>query len=168
MEVKNKENVSAVTALPEEVVDGLIKKGLKISAAESCTGGLFVKLITDIPGTSAVIDESYITYSNGAKSRILGVCEETLEAYGAVSAETAYEMAAGVKNITGADLGVGITGVAGPAASERKPVGLVYFGISYKENVSVFKLSLKGDREQIRFQTCMNVFDEIKKIINKI
>ena len=149
--------------LNEALVNILKENNHKISVAESCTGGLLAKLITDVSGASQVFLESYVTYSNEAKQKILGVSGDTLKNYGAVSEQTAREMAEGVKKISGADIGVGITGVAGPKCSEKKPVGLVYIAISTDDETEVIKLNLTGNRDRIRYVTCLNVFDRIRR-----
>lgn len=111
----------------------LLEKGLTLSAAESCTGGLFAKTMTDIPGISAVFDRSLVTYSNEAKMQELGVRAETLERFGAVSSETAIEMAEGLFRVTGSDICISVTGVAGPdGGTEDKPVGLSYIAMHVK------------------------------------
>lgn len=155
--------------LAEETVSLLIEKGLKISATESCTGGMFAKMITDVSGASEIFYESYVTYSNEAKMKILGVKKETLEAHGAVSYETAYEMAAGVKRVSGADIGVSFTGIAGPGGgTDKKPVGLVYIGVAYGDEVTVRELRLSGERERVRYVSCLNVLDDVRKIIKNL
>ena len=104
------------------------KRGLKIATAESCTGGLVVAALTEVPGSSDVVDRGFVTYSNAAKQRMLGVTALTLERAGAVSRETAEEMAQGAIANSDADLAVAITGIAGPGGATRgKPVGLVHF-----------------------------------------
>ena len=116
--------------LQETVVKTLISKGKKLATAESCTGGLISKRITDVPGASAVFDCGVCSYANRIKMNILGVKEETLKKYGAVSAQRAAEMAQGAAKISGADIGVSTTGIAGPdGGTAEKPVGLVYIGI---------------------------------------
>ncbi len=133
--------------LPQVVADLLLKKGLTISAAESCTGGLFASTLIDIPGISAVFDRSLVTYSNRAKMEELGVREETLEKYGAVSPETAEEMVRGLCEATGSDICVSVTGVAGPdGGTEEKPVGLSYIGLMYDGNVTVTEVRTNNRR----------------------
>lgn len=152
--------------LPEAVVHMLSEKGLKISSAESCTGGLFAKLITDIAGSSAVLDESYVTYANEAKTKILGVKPETLRRYGAVSEETAREMADGLYKASKSNICAVFTGIAGPGGgTAEKPVGLVYMGISVNGKTDVYKLQLFGSRDKIRNQACLEAFDLIRKKI---
>jgi nicotinamide-nucleotide amidase len=107
------------------------KKGVTIALAESCTGGLVCGLLTEIPGSSAVLERGFVVYSNRAKQDLLGVAAETLENYGAVSAQTAREMALGALAHSPADVALSITGIAGPdGGSAQKPVGLVHFGVA--------------------------------------
>lgn len=150
----------------EKLVKILLDKKLKIATAESCTGGLVAKKITDISGASAVFDMGLVSYANKIKNEFLGVPNEVLNTVGAVSHETAYEMAKGIKRISGADIGVGITGIAGPTGgTPEKPVGLVYVGIAYKDEIKVEKLLLNGDRDKIRNDTANIV---ASKVINMI
>ena len=106
------------------------KAGVTIATAESCTGGMVAAALTDIPGSSAVLDRGYVTYSNDAKTQMIGVRPETLAAFGAVSEEVAREMAEGARARAGTTLAVSITGIAGPGGSEFKPEGRVCFGLS--------------------------------------
>lgn len=148
--------------LPQVVVERLRAEGLHAAAAESCTGGMFAKMIVDIPGCSEVLNESIVTYSNEAKMKYLSVRKETLSHFGAVSRETAVEMAEGICEAAKSDVGVGITGIAGPdGGSAEKPVGLVYIAVKYKEMLTVRELFLSGDRERIRYTACLNAFDMI-------
>src|SRR5699024_6603040 len=120
-----------VDSLEQVVVEELKQRGLTLATAESCTGGLIGKRITDIPGSSACYVGGVISYSNDVKMQLLGVKQQTLSQYGAVSEQTACEMAEGVRRCTGADIGLSTTGVAGPdGGTEEKPVGLVYIGLS--------------------------------------
>ncbi|WP_424943178.1 CinA family protein [Aliiroseovarius crassostreae] len=113
-----------------DLLDLCRAKGLKIATAESCTGGMVGAWITAVPGSSDVYDRGFITYSNAAKTEMLGVSPETLHAFGAVSEEVAREMAAGALQNAQADIAVSITGIAGPGGSEHKPEGRVCFGIA--------------------------------------
>ena len=113
---------------PKKIINLALKKEFRISLAESCTGGLLTASLTEIPGSSKVIDRGYVTYSNQSKVDLLNVKKGTLYQHGAVSAETAKEMALGALEKSDAQLSVSITGVAGPSHSEQKVVGLVYFG----------------------------------------
>lgn len=153
-------------SLPERVVRLLIEKGWKISSAESCTGGLFAKLITDIPGSSAVLDESYVTYANAAKTKLLGVKEETLNTVGAVSRETVFEMASGLYKVTGAEVCVVFSGIAGPGGgTPQKPVGTVFAAVGILGEIEVFKFSLSGDRDEIRHSACYEMLEKITQRI---
>lgn len=130
----------------------LSERGWKVVTAESCTGGLVAAAITKRPGSSCVFERGYVTYSNEAKMEELGVKAETLNTHGAVSAETAEEMALGALKNSRADLAISITGVAGPdGGSDEKPVGLVYFGFAVKDGKSgASKEQFSGSREQVR------------------
>ncbi|WP_414897635.1 CinA family protein [Rhodovulum sp. YEN HP10] len=112
------------------LIAGARAAGLVIATAESCTGGMISAAITDVPGSSAVFDRGFVTYSNAAKQAMLGVLSETLEAHGAVSEEVAAEMASGALAHSAADLAVAVTGIAGPGGSEFKPEGRVCFGLA--------------------------------------
>ncbi len=152
----------------ENLVKILLDKKLKIATAESCTGGLVAKKITDISGASAVFDMGLVSYANKIKNEFLGVPEEVLNTVGAVSHETAYEMAKGIKRISGADIGVGITGIAGPTGgTPEKPVGLVYFAVAYKDEIIVEKLLLNGDRDKIRNDTSNIVASKVISMIEE-
>lgn len=141
----------------------LIERNVSVSFAESCTGGLVSSKITDVPEISKVFNRSVVSYSNEAKMENLGVKEDTLERYGAVSKETASEMAAGIRNLSKTDIGVSITGIAGPGGgTEEKPVGLVYIAIADKDKVLHKELRLWGNRERIRNVTSLHVFDMIR------
>jgi len=129
----------------------LTEKKLKITTAESCTGGLIAKLLTDISGASNFFDIGFVTYSNDAKIKMLGVKPKTLESFGAVSAETAREMCEGALKKSDADIAVSVTGIAGPTGgSGQKPVGLVYIGICGSRGTAAEKFLFKGARDEIR------------------
>jgi len=120
--------------LAREVHERLIERGLTLALAESCTGGLVADLITDLSGSSAYFLGSAVTYANSAKEGVIGVRPETLAAHGAVSAETAAEMARGARRVFGADIGAAVTGIAGPTgATPGKPVGLVHIHLSAED-----------------------------------
>lgn len=110
-------------------------KDLWIATAESCTGGLVAAAITDVPGSSAIFDRGFVTYTNAAKVEMLGVAVTTLDRHGAVSEEVAAEMAEGARTRTGAQIAVSITGIAGPGGSEHKPEGRVCFGLAMEQGV---------------------------------
>ena len=133
--------------LPVRVGRELGEAGMTISCAESCTGGLLTSMLTDVPGSSAYVMGSVVSYSNDVKSRILHVAEDTLAAYGAVSEETAREMAEGIRQLMQTDLGVSITGIAGPdGGSAEKPVGLIYIAVSDRSGTVVQKNYFRGTR----------------------
>lgn len=141
------------------VCEALVQKRLGISVAESCTGGMVSSTFVGFPGISEVFKEGLITYSNESKIKYLGVKEETLHIHGAVSQETAKEMAMGVSKSSGADIGISTTGIAGPdGGSEDKPVGLVYIGISIGQKTYSYKLNIIGNRQKVRQMTTMWVF----------
>ncbi len=153
-----------VESLEKAAIALLREKGLTLACAESCTGGLISKRITDIAGCSDVFVGSCVTYANEAKVKLLGVSEETLKEWGAVSEQTAKEMARGVRNALGTDIGVSVTGIAGPdGGTPEKPVGTVFLGISTKEGEQVRRLSLSAmrSREYIRCVSASNIFDMI-------
>lgn len=147
----------------ESLVAGqLTAKGLKIAVAESCTGGLLSNTFTNIPGSSDFFDRAYITYSNKAKIEELNVNTSTLEQYGAVSENTAIEMAEGVFGKTNVDLAISITGIAGPSGGTiDKPVGLVYIAFKYKEQVSVVTRIFSGNRLEIKNKVVKFILFEI-------
>ena len=133
----------------ENVVEKLRELGLKVATAESCTGGLISERITRVSGSSEVFDCGICSYANEIKMKVLGVCEDTLAILGAVSAETAIQMAEGVQKLSGADIAVSTTGIAGPTGgTAEKPVGLVYMGVCTKEKAYAVKLMLGGVNSQ--------------------
>lgn len=152
--------------LEEVVVKMLKQKKETIAAAESCTGGLLAARLINVPGASNVLNESFITYSNEAKMKYLSVKEETLKEHGAVSEETAREMAEGVLKTSGADIGIGITGLAGPGGETgtKKP-GLVYIGVCRGGHTEVKKYDLKGNREKIREVSVCRALTMIRKAL---
>ncbi len=151
------------TTMQETVAKMLLEKGITIAVAESCTGGLVSSKLVEYPGISKVFIEGAVTYSNEAKMRRLGVKEETLEAFGAVSAETAAEMARGIAESAGTDIGVSTTGVAGPGPSEGKPEGLVYIGVNIRGRSYVKELNLAGSRELIRERAAYSALDYLRR-----
>ena len=150
----------------EKLVALLRERGLRISSAESCTGGMLAAYITEVAGSSEVFEESIVTYSNEAKMRELGVSGKTLRRVGAVSRETAYQMAEGICRHTGAEIGVGITGIAGPGGgTEKKPVGTVYVGLNICGDISVYHLLIRGTRREVRRETCRFVFETLLECV---
>lgn len=140
--------------LPRLLISKLEKQGMKVSVAESCTGGLISKLLTDEPGVSEVYDCGVCSYANCIKEKILGVKSDTLEAFGAVSPQTASEMAQGVRKLADANIGISTTGIAGPTGgSAEKPVGTVFIGISLEGETKVIKADFtakNNNRDKIR------------------
>ena len=146
------------------VVHALAAAGIKVSTAESCTGGLIACRITDVAGSSEVFTHGFVTYSNEAKSQLIGVSEETLNAHGAVSVEVAEEMAAGALKQSGADLAVSVTGIAGPGGgSKEKPVGTVCLGLATKEGVKTFKEIHPRNRLDFKQQVSQRALDLIRR-----
>ncbi|ACM60086.1 nicotinamide-nucleotide amidase [Caldicellulosiruptor bescii] len=153
--------------LLEEVVIGLLtEKKLKVSVAESCTGGLICNKLTNVPGASEVFDRGFIVYSNEAKMKLLGVPEQVLKEHGAVSSQTARFMAQGALSNSLSDIALSVTGIAGPGGgSETKPVGLVYIGIATKDNVESFEFRFSGDRLRIKEMTSKAALNILRKKI---
>ena len=141
-----------MSAYEFELVAALRAAGASVSTAESCTGGLVAARITSVSGASEAFKYGAVTYCNEAKNKILGVKKETLDSFGAVSAETAAEMAAGVRKIMNAEIGVSVTGLAGPNGGEGKPVGLVYVAVNSDNYSEVTENHFSGDRISVRNQ----------------
>ncbi|AKA70977.1 CinA domain protein [Clostridium scatologenes] len=142
----------------------LIDKNLTISTAESCTGGLIAAKLINYPGISSVFMEGAVTYSNEAKMNRINVSKETLDKFGAVSKETAAEMAEGIAKTSGTNIGLSTTGIAGPGGgTKEKPVGLVYIGIYINGEIKVKKLLCTGDRQMVRTQATITALDLLKK-----
>ena len=137
--------------LEEEIVKKLLEKQYTVTTAESCTGGLLAGRILNVPGASSVYNEGHITYSNEAKERLLGVSHETLVRYGAVSRQTAEEMARGAARAAKAEIGLSTTGIAGPGGgTKEKPVGLIYVGCGIGTETYVKECRFHGTREENR------------------
>lgn len=147
------------------VVEKLIKRELTISTAESITGGLIAKLITDVSGSSKILKESFVVYSNDSKISILGVDAGLIEKYGVVSKEVAKDMVVKLKMITARDICISTTGNAGPEVCDDKPVGRVYVGINYLDDVNVYELNLCGTRNDVRNLTANFIFNKIEELI---
>ena len=144
----------------------LIKNKLTIALAESCTGGLVSSYLVENSGISESLLEACVTYTNEAKNKRLGVSKETLNTFGAVSWQTAEEMAIGIAKSSGADIGLATTGIAGPSgASEEKPVGLVYIGIYYNGEVKSIKKLFTGDRNKIREKAARTALNELRCLL---
>ena len=149
--------------MPKTIVAALSARSETVSAAESLTGGLLASQLVDVPGASAVLMESYVTYSNEAKARLLGVSEETLRAFGAVSEPCAREMAEGCLKASGATWALSTTGIAGPdGGSPEKPVGTVFIACAGRGDTAVKALKLRGDRARVRAMTCLYALDLLR------
>lgn len=155
--------------LEEEVIALLGEKKLTLTAAESCTGGLIAKRLTDISGASAVFHGSLVTYSNRLKEKWLGVQAQTLRTYGAVSEQTAREMAQGARKAADADLAVAVTGIAGPNSDEtNKPVGLVFIALASANGVTVEKYEnhfADNVREQNRISSAQHALEAVRRYL---
>ena len=159
---------SSQTELHSVVANLLIENNLTLSIAESLTGGLLTSMLVEKSGISNSLLEGIVCYSNNSKITALGVKEQTLERFGAVSEQTAREMAEGVARRLNSDFAVATTGIAGPNRdASNKPVGLVYIGLYSKGKVDVVECLFTGDRELIRTRTCTRALDELRKIILK-
>ena len=146
----------AVEALAYRAVTELAARGLTVATAESCTGGLIAGVLTEITGSSSVVDRGFVTYSNEAKQQMIGVKAETLARVGAVSRETALEMAEGALKTADTDLAVAVTGIAGPGGgSAEKPVGLVHLATASRTGKTLHREMRYGDlgREGVRLAT---------------
>ena len=155
-----------VDSLEQRAVQLLKERRLTFSAAESCTGGLIAKRVTDVPGASAVFSGGVVSYTNGVKAKVLGVPEELLEQYGAVSAPVAKAMAEGVRRITGSDLALSVTGVAGPDKDDRgNEVGTVFIGFAAPESTVVRKLQLGTGRDRVRTLAAHHAFDILRRYL---
>jgi nicotinamide-nucleotide amidase len=142
-----------ISVQAKHIVEILSEKNLQLASAESCTGGLLAAALTAVPGCSECFDCGFITYSNEAKERLLKVARQTLETHGAVSADTAAAMARGAAEVANADIGVSITGIAGPGgATADKPVGLVYLGLAVHGQEITAKYNFSGSRDKVRAQ----------------
>lgn len=153
----------------EELVKALADKKMTVSTAESCTGGLISKLITDVSGSSDVFGYGFVTYANEAKMKILGVWDEALSQYGAVSRPVAVLMSRGARRVSKSDIAVSVTGIAGPGGgTAEKPVGLVYISLSTPDGTICRKCNFSGTREEVRRQTAefaLNLALEYLKLI---
>ena len=152
--------------IEEVCADALIDMGLKIAVAESCTGGLLSCRLTNIPGSSAYFERGFITYTNLSKTQMLGVPEDVIDEDGAVSYQTAVEMAKGVLNNSTADIALAVTGIAGPSGgTEQKPVGTVFIAFVSKDEVNCQRFHFTGNRLEIKEQTCNAALELLKEHI---
>ena len=154
--------------LEDKVVAKLLEKGYTVSTAESCTGGLLAGTILNVSGASGVYNEGYITYSNEAKERLVGVTHQTLEQYGAVRSQTAKEMAEGAAKAAQAEIGLSTTGIAGPSGgTPEKPVGLIYIGCHVNGETYVKECRFQGNREENRNAAVEAVLELLYELLTK-
>ncbi|MCR5784698.1 MAG: CinA family protein [Eubacterium sp.] len=154
--------------LLESIVDKLTEKHYTITTAESCTGGLLSSVLVNVAGVSDVFKEGYITYSNEAKEKILGVSRQSLDNFTAVSEQVAYEMVCGAARVANADVAVSVTGVAGPGPSEGNPEGLVYIGVFCKGRIKVEGYNFTGGRQKIREQSVLTALSLIWNLLSDL
>ena len=154
--------------LEEAVVRLLMKYDLTVSTAESCTGGMIAARLVNVAGVSEVFREGYVTYSNKAKRKLLKVGKNTLKEFGAVSKQTAEEMARGGMEFSDSDVCIAVTGIAGPdGGTKEKPVGLVFGGCCVRGETEVEKWNFRGSRQEIREQSAMAALDLLRRMILK-
>jgi nicotinamide-nucleotide amidase len=158
-----------MTTLAEEIVMLAKEAHHVIATAESCTGGMIAAALTDVPGSSSVVDRGFVTYSNAAKRELLNVQEQTLREFGAVSEDVAHEMAAGAFGNSHASIAVSVTGIAGPGGSEHKPEGMVCFGIAWDQGLETETVQFGAiGRDAVRRATVEHALTMIKDcILNK-
>ena len=150
----------------KKIINNLIKKKLSISLAESCTGGQLSKIFTDVPGISSIFDMALITYSNKSKSLLLKISPTLIKKYGAVSEKIAYHMSNNLFKISKSKICISTTGIAGPSGgSAKKPIGLVYIGITFNKKTVVFKKNFLGVRKKIQEDTVIFCLKEINKLL---
>lgn len=150
---------------PEERIGRLLReRGWRLATAESCTGGLIAHRITNVPGSSDYFESGVVTYSNEAKMELLKVPEETIRTYGAVSSKTAIAMAEGIRKLRKTEMGLGVTGIAGPTGGTAvKPVGLVYIALSSPVRVECREFRFDGERETIKLKASEAALDMIRR-----
>jgi len=153
-------------ALEQVVGDGLRARGWRIAVAESCTGGLVASRLTDVVGSSKYVDRGVVCYSNRAKVELLGVAESDIAQHGAVSDEVGAAMASGVRERAGVEVGVGITGIAGPGGgSAAKPVGTVVVAVAWPGGGQVRRFRFLGGRAQVKFQASQAALDMVRRLL---
>ena len=154
----------AEKTVEQRCYEALKARGVTFAAAESCTGGLIAKRITDLPGASCVFRGGVVSYTNEVKASVLGVPQETLDRYGAVSEPVARAMAEGVRRITGSDLSVATTGLAGPDGDDRgNPVGTVFVALSTPERTAVRHMNCGSGRDRVRMLASHCAFDLLRR-----
>jgi len=152
----------------KNVSDQLRKNNLTVATAESCTGGLLAHLLTNISGSSEYFERGVITYSNKSKMELLGIPQETIKEYGAVSKQTAKAMAIEIKEQANVDIGISTTGIAGPTGgTKEKPVGLAYIGIATSKKTEVKRFLFSKDRLQNKEKTCYKALEFLLETITK-
>lgn len=155
-----------IVELINDLATSLSEAKLKVCTAESCTGGLIAKSLTDLAGSSAWFERGFVTYSNESKNEMLGVSESVIEQYGAVSEPVATAMAVGALKHSHADYSIAVTGVAGPGGgSDEKPVGTVWIGIASQNQVRAQKFLFDGDRELIRLMTMQLAIEQLLHLL---
>lgn len=159
----------SVRSASRAAFEALLRRGEKVSFAESLTGGMIAAALIENSGASNVFDESYVTYASASKIRILGVLPETVDVQGVVSAQCAREMAQGVRSISGADWGVSATGLAGPdGGTDVLPVGTVFIGVAGKTGVITHECHFEGDRDSVRAQAVAAAFTYLKDAMEHV
>jgi len=161
-------NNDTIEELSAALVAELLSAGKSVSAAESCTGGWIAKSITDIAGSSGCFAYGIVSYSNGAKESLLAVSPVTLQQHGAVSEQTVLEMAEGCIKLSGSDLSIAVSGIAGPdGGSDEKPVGTVWFGWGVREGANITSVAelrrFEGDRDQVRSHTVIAALQGLRE-----
>lgn len=160
---QNRGNSLRADKLSRDIAKMLVKKKQTLSVCESCTGGMLGEIITRVPGSSKYFLGGIIAYSDDIKRQVVGIKPGLLKKSGAVSPQVARAMAQGVRRIFKSDIGVSITGIAGPSGGSReKPIGLVYIGLAYKRNIFVKKFVLAGGRDRIRKRTCKEALSLVR------
>jgi nicotinamide-nucleotide amidase len=154
----------SVFNLAEKAAELLKARNLRVSFAESCTGGMLAAALVSVPGSSAVFDESIVTYSNEAKIKYTDVTREVLDKHGAVSAETALLMAAGIRRQSGADIGISVTGIASECLSS-KPVGTVYIAVSTEIKTAARHFLFSGGRNEVREQSTAQALTMLQEVL---
>ncbi|MCS7083375.1 MAG: CinA family protein [Aquificaceae bacterium] len=155
--------------LEEVLLEKLIEKNLKLSVAESCSGGLISSRIVSVAGASKVFLGGIVAYSNSAKAELLGVKEHDLMTFGAVSKEVCLQMARGVRARFGADIGIGVTGIAGPGGeTPQKPVGLTYISLSILDKEKVWRFEFKGLREENQFMSSQWAMELLRRELERL
>ncbi|MBU2993314.1 CinA family protein [Octadecabacter sp. 1_MG-2023] len=156
-------------SLAQDIVERAIAKGVTLTTAESCTGGMVSAALTDIAGSSAMFERGFVTYSNAAKVDMLGVETATLDRFGAVSEEVAAQMANGARNAAKADIAVSITGIAGPGPSEHKPEGRVCFGVATADGVQAVTHDFGAlGRAQVRTKSVQTALDLLNAAVIQV